>query len=98
MANLYDVLGNIWMPRLFRNLNDWEVGELCRLLSLLDGLKPDPTSWMVGCGLSLGKANFLLGLFIWSWSIIGLSHSSQRHLDPRYPFKSFILCVEYFSG
>lgn len=24
VANVYDVLGNIWAPRLDRNLNDWE--------------------------------------------------------------------------
>lgn len=31
------------MPRLRRNLNDWEMVELCRMLSLLNGSKPDPS-------------------------------------------------------
>lgn len=43
VAESYDVLGNLWVPRLHRNLNDWEMGELCSLLSLLDGLKLNPS-------------------------------------------------------
>lgn len=42
VADSFDDLGNIWVPCLHRNLNDWEMGKLCRLLSLLDGLKLDP--------------------------------------------------------
>lgn len=30
------------MPVLRRNLNDWELKEMCRLLSSLDGKKSNP--------------------------------------------------------
>lgn len=33
----YDEVGNIWNPCLCRNLNDWEMNELGRLLELLEG-------------------------------------------------------------
>lgn len=33
---------SIWRPRLRRNLNDWEIGELGNLLALLEGSKPNP--------------------------------------------------------
>lgn len=32
------------MTRLCRDLNEWEMGELCRLLGLFNGMKPKP-SW-----------------------------------------------------
>lgn len=41
IVDLFDDLGNTWLPHLRKNLNDWEIVDMCRLLSLLDGLIPD---------------------------------------------------------
>lgn len=30
----------VWIPRMRRNLLDWEMGEVCNLLSVLHGVKP----------------------------------------------------------
>lgn len=32
--------GGVWVPRLRRNLNDWEMEELTSLLGLLKGSRP----------------------------------------------------------
>lgn len=42
MAISFDDLENIWVFYLRRNLNDWEMEDMCRLLSFLDGFKPNP--------------------------------------------------------
>lgn len=34
----------ILIPRVHRNLNDWDLGDISRLLSLLDGIGPDHNS------------------------------------------------------
>lgn len=47
VVDSFDVGENIWMPRLFRDLNDWELDELYRLLSFFEGSKPNP-SWVDG--------------------------------------------------
>lgn len=41
VAHSFDDLGNIWVSRPHRKLNDWELGEMCRLLSLSDGMMLD---------------------------------------------------------
>lgn len=41
MINSFDVAGNVWMPWLHRDLNDWEMDEVFRLLRLLEGISPD---------------------------------------------------------
>ena len=33
---------NIWIPRLHRNLNDWKMDEMDRLLSMVDSIRPNP--------------------------------------------------------
>lgn len=42
VVNTFDDGGNVWMLRLHRDLNEWELDEWYNLLSLLDGLKLDP--------------------------------------------------------
>lgn len=44
VTNYFDVLGNIWMLSIHRNLNDWELGELCRLLGAPSEMRLDPSS------------------------------------------------------
>lgn len=39
----FDFERNIWIPRLRQNLNDWEMDEMGRLLSLVDSFKPNPS-------------------------------------------------------
>lgn len=43
VVDLFDMVGNIWVPRLHKNLNDWELGGVVGLLTLLDGIRLDPT-------------------------------------------------------
>lgn len=43
VVDWFDFLGNIWVPRLRKNLNDWEMGELLGLFNLLENNKPDPS-------------------------------------------------------
>lgn len=38
VVDCFDSSSNIWMPRFHRNLNDWEVEEMVRLLKLLEGV------------------------------------------------------------
>lgn len=42
VVDSFDVLSNSWVPRLCRNLNDWELDKMCSLLGLLNGSRPDP--------------------------------------------------------
>lgn len=42
VANSFDDKRNVWMLRLCRDLNVWEMDELYSLLSLLDGLRLNP--------------------------------------------------------
>lgn len=49
VSNVFDEESSIWRPRMLRNLNDCEFGELGNLLALLDGIKPNPSvgdSWV----------------------------------------------------
>lgn len=39
----FDVDGNIWSLRLRRNLNDWELDDLGRMLALLEDIKSSPS-------------------------------------------------------
>lgn len=41
VLDFFDERLNIWCPGLRRNLNDWEVEELGRLLQLIDRYKPN---------------------------------------------------------
>lgn len=42
--DFFDVSVNKWCSGLRRNLNDWEVEDLGRMLGLLDRSKPNPSS------------------------------------------------------
>lgn len=42
VMNSFDFERNIWIPRLHQNLNDWEIDELGRLLSVVDSIRPNP--------------------------------------------------------
>lgn len=60
----FDVLGNIWAPRLWRNLNDWKLDGVLGLLRLLEGIRLDPSlsdgwEWTIS-----RKGSFPRGLFI----------------------------------
>lgn len=41
VGKCYDQNRRIWDPRLRRDPNDWEVGELLHLLEILDNLNPN---------------------------------------------------------
>lgn len=43
VVDSYDGVGNIWVPRLRRNLNDWEIREVTRLFRLLEGIRSNPS-------------------------------------------------------
>lgn len=55
VAESFDVVGNSWMPRLHRNLNDWKMGELCSLLGLIECWKPKIASDFLNRNLSKKK-------------------------------------------
>lgn len=41
VAKSFNEGGNVWMLRLFKDLNDWEMDELYKLLSFFEGIRPD---------------------------------------------------------
>lgn len=41
--NSFDFDNNSWSPRFERNLNDWEMDELCGLLRVINGVRPNNT-------------------------------------------------------
>lgn len=54
-------MGGSWVPRLRRNLNDWEFKELARLLRRLDGVCPilgasDSWVWSLKCKCRFTKS------------------------------------------
>lgn len=60
----YDFEGNIWIRKLRRNLNDWEVDEMARLLCLLDKIRPNPGRLDVWVWDLNRKWIFVLSLYI----------------------------------
>lgn len=43
VVDSFDVVGNVWVSKLRRNLNNWELGEMMGLLRVLEGVRPDPS-------------------------------------------------------
>lgn len=41
VADSFDTRRNVWVPRFRRDLNDWKMDEMIRLLCLLEGIRPD---------------------------------------------------------
>lgn len=43
VRDCFQLVGNTCQPRLCKSLYDWERGEWCRLLGLLESMRPDPS-------------------------------------------------------
>lgn len=60
-------VGGGWVPKLRRNLNEWEMTELTKLLGLLGDCKPKEGLEMGGCGLRIKRVCSLQIHYIEIW-------------------------------